>query len=57
VAKRAIEIKFAVSDPDEPWKLVSFKKRCEICGDYKDEAFDVCWDPEVRCKREPSEVD
>jgi hypothetical protein len=52
MARRELEIKFDVSEQDAPWKLVSFKRKCELCGDFKDEAFDVCWDPDLRCKRD-----
>ena len=51
--KRAIEFSFTTDGgPLRDLRLVSVKRRCELCGDYKDDAFDVCWDPGVRCKRE-----
>lgn len=33
-------------------QIVNVKRLCRICGEWKDEALDVCWDPELRCKKD-----
>jgi hypothetical protein len=61
MAKRGLQFEISFRDRDVPdapkfrdLEITSVKRLCPICGDWKSEAIDVCWDPDVRCKREDS---
>lgn len=46
------ELKITMGGPSfRELEVISVKRLCEACGDWKSEAFDVCWHPDVPCNR------
>ena len=52
MASRKMEFQFELlrADDGREFEVISVKQLCRLCGEWKDQAFDVCWHPDVPCK-------
>lgn len=50
MASGRMSITFSTSDDETP-RIVT-ERLCELCGEWKNMAFDVCWQPDVPCNRD-----